>query len=347
MPPIPRYFFIIAIAIATMSIQTGCQKPPRMQPSPPPVDSVASVDTNTTKPPPVDSSIHYIASVEEYDNDPYQLNRLFTFTFDSSKRLVSVLINNYGGVLYDSGTCRLFYNGNSSKPYMIITPNWATSKPAGPIYYDTTRFAYNSAGQIIRDSSFQHAYNYSAVVIEEPVKRIYQYSDSITTICWYGLSDPDSAENIIREDTIQANRGQLQNIKTQFFSTGATPENYALTQNFTYTSYINPFSQLNISGTIFSLIYTPVTQEILGNSLSKAVSNSNIIPYYIDFFSSTIPSNFYLGGFYSNGFLIGSTFDDFDIQITADSKYPRLPAQITVGATTALDGDQLTYKFHY
>ena len=187
----------------------------------------------------------------------------------------------------------------------------------------------------------------NAVVIEEPVTRIYQYSDTITTIRWYGLANPDSAENIIREDTIQAKGGQLQNIKTQFFSTGARPENYALTQDFTYTSYINPFSQLNISGTIFSLIYTPVTQEILGNSFTKAVWNSNIIPYYIDFFSSTIPSNFYSGGFYLNGFLIGSTFDDFSIQITADSKYPKLPAQITVNATTALSGDQLTYKFHY
>jgi hypothetical protein len=253
------------------------------------------------------------------------------------------------GYEYDKATaCRLdpLYC-QRSKPYMIITPNWATSKPSSPFYYDTTWFAYNSVGQIIRDSSFQHAYNYSAVVIQEPVKRIYQYSDTITTIRWYGLSDPYSAENIIREDTIRASRGQLQNIKTQFFSTGATPENYALTQIFTYTSYINPFSQLNIGGTIFSLIYTPVTQEILGNSFTKAVWNSNIIPYYIDFFSSTIPSSFYVGGFYSNGFLIGSTFDDFDIQITADSKYPRLPAQITVGATTALVGDQLTYKFHY
>jgi hypothetical protein len=55
------------------------------------------------------------------------------------------------------------------------------------------------------------------------------------------------------------------------------PENYGLTQNFIYTGYINPFSQLNISGTIFSLIYTPVTQEILGNSFTKAVWNSNIV----------------------------------------------------------------------
>lgn len=118
MPPIPRYFFILAIALATISVHTGCQKPPHIQPSPPPVDSVAPVDTNTTKPPPVDT-IHNVASVEE--SGIYQLYRLFTFTFDSSKRLVSVLINNYGGVLYDSGTCRLFYHGNSSKAFMIIT----------------------------------------------------------------------------------------------------------------------------------------------------------------------------------------------------------------------------------
>jgi hypothetical protein len=328
-------------------MHTGCHKPPPIQPSPPPADTVARVDTNTTKPPPVDT-IHYVASLEEWGI--YQLNRQFTFTFDSSKRLVSVLINNYNNVNYDSGTCRLFYNGNSSKPYMIITPNGAVSKPTGPFYYDTTWFVYNSAGQIARDSSFQHAYNYNTVIIEEPVKRIYQYSDTVTTIRWYGLADPDSAENIIREDTIQTLRGQpgqLQNIKTQFFSTGAAPENYGLTQQFTYTNYINPFSRLNIGGTIFSLIYTPATQEILGNSSTKAVWNSNIIPYYIDFFSSTIPANFYSGGFYGNGFLIAAGFDDFTLQITPDTKYPSLPGQIVVNASSALSGDQLIYKFHY
>jgi len=33
MPPNPRYLFILAIAIATISIQTGCQKPPRILPA--------------------------------------------------------------------------------------------------------------------------------------------------------------------------------------------------------------------------------------------------------------------------------------------------------------------------
>ena len=89
------------------------------------------------------------------------------------------------------------------------------------------------------------------------------------------------------------------------------------------------------------------TGECIGNSFTKAVLNSNIIPYYIDFFSTTLPSGFYLGGFTANGFLISSTFDNFNLQITADSKYPKLPAQIIVNASTALPGDQLTYKFHY
>ena len=346
MVPTARYLFLLAIVIAVISVQTGCQKPPRIQPSPPPTDSAGHADTTstTTKPPPVDTT-HYVASMQE--SGIYNPYRLFTFTFDSSKRLVSVLINNYFGEPYDSGTCRLFYNGNSTKPYMIITPNSATSKPTGPIYYDTTWFAYNSAEQIIRDSSFQHAYNYNTVVIEEPVKRIYTYADTITTIRWYGLPNPDSPENIIREDTIRGSRGLLQNIKTQFFTTGATPENYGLTQEFTYTNYINPLSQLNISGTIFSLIYTPVSQEILGNSNTKAVWNSNIVPNYIDFYSAKIPSNFYSGGFYWNGFLIASTFDDFSLQITPDSKYPRLPGQITVNGSTEIPGDEIIYTFHY
>jgi hypothetical protein len=121
---------------------------------------------------------------------------------------------------------------------------------------------------------------------------------------------------------------------------------YALVQDFTYTSLVNPLSKLSITGTVFSLIYTSVINEAFGNRTHKAVNNSNILPYYLDFYSAKIPSRFYLGGFSSNDFLIGAQYDAFTIEAVPWAQRTTYPSKITVSATTGLDS-KFVYRYYY
>ena len=340
-------FWLLLFILPILFTQVSCHKSPPVSPTPP-VDSVSRPDT--VKPVKKDT-VWAVSSLEEDYNEanPNQVipNRLFRFYFDSSMRVTAVGISNFGNVLLDTSTCRLFYNGGNSKPYMIIAPSMI-SPPSGPATYDTTWFVYNSANQILMDSSIEHVYYQYPSFSTQPMKRVYSYPDASTTLIqWYDETTAGGSPQIIRTDSMAASGGELQNIRTDFYTPNSNvpPPTYALAQTFQYTNFINPLSQLNIGGTIFSLIYTPSKLEILGNNNSKAVSNTNILPYYLDFYSPKVPSSFYLGGF-SGDFLIGSMYDRFDIQVIADTALPQLPKQLSVGATTAL-GALFIYKFSY
>lgn len=134
---------------------------------------------------------------------------------------------------------------------------------------------------------------------------------------------------------------------SKFYKPGMIAGNYAKTESFTYTNYINPLAKLNISGTIFSLIYKSTMNEILGNSWHKAIWNSNILEYYLDFYSQNIPQSFYLGGFSPGGFLIAAQYDHFTIAITPVQSGSNYPAQIEVKASTGYPDDSFIYKYYY
>jgi hypothetical protein len=341
--PLPLTLLILSI----LSISPACHKPPPPKPDPPITDTVPKTDTT----PPKKDTIQYVIRIEEdfLQSNPTidRRNRDYSFYYDNDKRVTAVGIKNYDNVLYDTATCWLFYTGSAPKPRMIITPNFSVSSPGGTLYYDTTWFTYDNSNRILSDSGIEHANGLYPAITVNPLKRTWSYPDDTKTlITWYGVPAPGSPLQIIRKDSINAAAGEISNMRTQFYYGNGTRGNYASTESFLYSTYINPLSKLNISGTIFSLIYSPVKLEILGNSDHKAVSNTNILPYYLDFYSTQMPSGFYLGGFTSGDFLIGSTYDQFDIQITPGIKRPEYPSQISVGARTALD-DRFIYRFYY
>lgn len=254
-------------------------------------------------------------------------------------------IKNYGGVLFDTATTRLFYSGSNNYPDMIIAPNTNLSGFNGTLYYDTTWFFYNN-GILVRDSGFAKYYGANSVINRTPHNRYYKFETNRLLADWWGVIATAGPYERIRTDTVNLASGtnKIDQYKMQLYA-GGVAGNHALVQSFTYSNYINPLAALNISGSVFSVLYTPVRNEVLGNNAHKAVLNSNILPYYVDFFSANIPTAFWLGGF-QGPFLIAAQYDRFDIVITPWSLRPTYPSQITVGASTAL-GDRFIYKYFY
>ena len=293
--------------------------------------------------PPVDST-SFVQKLEEYyhsGNPNYtNKNRDYTFYYDNSKRVVKVGLKNYSPIGFDTATTLLYYQGAAVKPYMVVVPNTET---ISPVLYDTIYFAYNANNQIIADSSNEL---YNPVTGERVFsKRIYSYPDpSKSYINNFKQFFPGSPVELFRADTIN---NSSPSIVTQLYSPGNVRGNYAKTEAFTFSNYINPLSRLNIAGTIFSLIYKPVGWEILGNSWHKAVFNSNGLPYYLDFYSSKIPSLFYLGGFTPGGFLISAQYDVFTITVVPLPGRLNYPSVITVQMSTSYPDDSFIYKYYY
>ncbi len=106
----------------------------------------------------------------------------------------------------------------------------------------------------------------------------------------------------MRRDTIRTDAaGRPELIKALYTSGGS----YALAEGFNFSQVVNPLSKLNISGTPFSLIYTDVKNELLGNSYHPLVYNSNGFAFYLDFLSPFIPNLFYLSGYNSTHQILG------------------------------------------
>lgn len=267
-------------------------------------------------------------------------NRDYSFYYDSTNRLISVGLRSHSPVGFDTATCSLYYKGANTKPYMIITPN---TQSINPVLYDTVYFSYNSANQIIKDSTNESGYLSATQRVAR--KRVYQYPDAITTIVhWYAPLFLNGPQEIVRADTIKK---QAVNVKTNFYGFGGAVGNYAKTEGFTYSNFINPLAKLNISGTIYSLIYKPTNFELFGNSAHKAVYNSNVLAYYLDFYSEMIPKSFFIGGYSPGGFLISAQSDLFTINITPSPRQGNYPAQIEVHGRTSLPDAKFIYKFYY
>jgi hypothetical protein len=334
-------FFLSLIVI---TLNNSCSKTDNPVPAPVRTDTVVT-------PPPVKDTPSYVKRIEvDYlqSNPPITRRQTdYTFYYDSLKRVIKVGIKNYGPVLFDTATTVLLYPGASLKPTIIITPNTNRSSP-GNIIYDTTWFQYDAFNQIIKDSSNQLVYNNAtSTYIRKPMYRYYTYPTTTKTfIRWYGYMEASRPGGFIRQDTLDHTiDSQVVKLKSQLYYE-QNKLNYASAETFKYNSLINPLSKLNISGTVFSLIYTPVVNEVLGNSSHKAVLNSNIFPFLLDFYSGKVVSTFYLGGFTASDWLIGAQYDHFVIEAIPWSQRNTYPSKITVGASTALD-DKVEYRYYY
>jgi len=342
---LPPFLFSFFLSLTVITLHNSCSKSDA--PAPVPVRT----DTVVTPPPVIKDTPSYVKRIEVsyIQSNPTTSRRQtdYTFYYDSQKRVVKVGIKNYGPVLFDTATTVLLYSGTSLKPNIIIAPNTYRSIP-GSIIYDTTWFDYDALNQIIKDSSNQQVYNSTANTYErKPLYRYYTYPTATKTfIRWYGHMEASRPVGFIRQDTLDHTTDSLVvKLKSQLYYE-QNKLNYASAEWFKYNSLINPLSKLNISGTVFSLIYTPVVNEVLGNSDHKAVLNSNILPFFLDFYSSKVISTFYLGGFTASDWLIAAQYDYFIIEAIPWSQRNTYPSKITVGASTAL-GDQVEYKYFY
>ena len=345
--PIFHAFLSLALSIFTFALQTSCHKsspPPPTYPPPTPVPDTVAVAKKDT--------LVNLLTVEEIDSSrgpsPVHTNAFYRFYYDSNRRVTAVGIANFGGVLLDTGTCRLFYTGSQMKPSMIIEPI-LYSPPNGPANYDTTWFTYDAVGRPLMDSSSDHLSAYNPNTRQALTRRYSYLNTGATLINWYGEPTADGTPQLIRTDSVFALGYAYQYIRSLFYQriTFELTPTFTQANNWQFSNLINPLAKLNISGTPFSLIYSPVKRDLLGNSFTKAVLNSNIIPQYLDFASTYIPSSFFSAGFpLGSDFPIGSMPDIFDIRSVADSALPRYPKQISVGATTALDG-RFIYKYTY
>jgi hypothetical protein len=337
--------FAVFLSLIVITFNNSCSKPDSPVPSGP-----GRTDTVVT-PPVIKDTPSYVKRIEVtylQSNPPVTRRQTdYTFYYDSQNRVVKVGIRNYGPVLFDTATTVLLYSGASLKPNVIIAPNTYRSGP-GSIVYDTTLFEYDAFNQIIKDSSSQLVFSNAANAwVRKPVYRYYSYPTTTKTyIRWYGYMEASRPGGFIRQDTLDhTSDSQVVKLKSQLYYE-QNKLNYASAESFKYGSLINPLSKLNISGTVFSLIYTPVVNEVLGNSYHKAVLDSNIFPYFLDFYSGKVVSTFYLGGFTASDWLIAAQYDYFVIEAIPWSQRNTYPSKITVGASTALE-DKVEYKYIY
>lgn len=311
------------------------------------------IDTLVVIPTPSDT-ISYIKRIEEYYvmSNPTATTRQkdITFHYDDKKRVIRVGFRNYNSMYADSATCILFYEGNNTKPYKIITPDIYLSSDLGSDYiHDTTYFNYNNKNQILNDSSRKIIYDReTSTAVRFPNKRYYTYPDSSKMcISWFAHHAINRQIEIFRTDTVtQLLTHQINKIKTEIYLPGNQKWIYAETGGFVYTEFINPLSKLNIGGTIFSIIHNSGNTEVLGNAVFRGYNPSNIQPKYFDFYSPNIPSLFYLSTFSQDGNRLGPLGEAFDIRITPWVERNTYPSVISVGATTAL-GDRRIYKYFY
>jgi hypothetical protein len=300
----------------------------------------------TPPPPPGPEIISFIKTLEEsFESTP---SRKFSFYYDAQKRVTHIGIKQfYASNITDSFTTRFFYAGSNKYPYQIIRPHTLNSPPGNP-YYDTSWITYNVSGLPVKDSSRDLVYNNTTNLPEhKPLVKNYIYLNNSTLVTeWYGSLDASNGNLLVRKDTVVVDltNGVLQRSNSQFLN---AVYSFGKAENFSFTSYINPLAKLNISGSIFSNIYSPVRKEILGNSLHPTVWNSNTIPYYLDFINKFIPSRFHFGAFYTDGTMAGSGVVSMDIVINPSPQKIGYPAALTATMAGSLPGTTGTYTYTY
>jgi len=338
----------IIIFLAFQNITyTSCSKPednptdtissPPPPPPPPPADTITLV-----------RKLEVITSL--YPSYVLVPNRTFSFYYDNQKRVSSIGIKNYSSLFSDSATTRFFYTGSSLQPSLIIMAD-IKSQSTGPVSYDTCWLSYSVTGKLLKDSVNERVFHYpTGSFIRKPLVRQYNYPTATTAkIDWMGSFTSTGPEGLLRRDTIAVtSSGNIDRIKahyTQDPSYGLS--SYALAHGFTFSSIVNPLSKLNISGTPFSLIYTDVKNEILGNQYHPLVYNSNGFAEYIDFISPVIPSLFYIGAYNRFGQMIGSSGAAFVIDFSTWPLRPSYPAELRVSISSSLAGDRFFYRYYY
>jgi hypothetical protein len=320
---------LLLLLIFHNTINTGCTKP----------QDTPTVDTIINPPPPNNDTVALVKKLSVltslYPGYGIVAYRTYSFTYDNQKRLTTVGIRNHTNiVLQDTFTTRLDYTGNSKLPYRIIMPDINGSLITNPASYDTTWFYYTAGGKLQKDSTFERWYGGNS---RKPLYRIYTYPDATTAkIDWYWVPNITSNLQLVRRDTVKLDgSGNPDFIKAVYVEDIATADGgYAKAMYFNYSQVINPLSRLNISGTPYSLIYTNVKKEMLGNSVHPYVS-----PF--------VPNLFYLGGFTRLHQSVGQGAASFAVEITPWSVRPTYPAEIRVVISTSLVGDKYIYRYSY
>jgi hypothetical protein len=339
-PTVPCVLLLLLIFHNT--INTGCKKKP----------DTPIVDTIINPPPPTNDTVALVKKLSVltslypgYGIVPY---RTYSFSYDNQKRLTTVGIKNHSNlVLQDTFTTRLDYIGNSKLPYRIIMPDINGSLLPNPASYDTTWFYYTAGGKLQKDSTFERWYGgYD----RKPLYRIYTYPDTVTVKTdWYWSPSVTSNPLLARRDTVRLEAGGNPDFCKAVYVEDITTAagGYALARYFTYSQVVNPLSKLNVSGTPYSLIYTNVKKEMLGNSCHPYVYNSNGWADYLDFVSPFVPTLFYISGYTRYGNTLGQGGTSFAIEITPWTVRPTYPAEIRVTMSTSLAGDKFIYRYTY
>lgn len=299
-------------------------------------------------PPPVPDTVTYIKKLEEkFGSSP---SRIFSFYYDAQKRVTHIGLRfYYSSNISDSFTTRFFYTGSSTNPYEIIRPAPLKSQPGGPTYYDTLWISYNSSNLPVKDSSTDLVYNNNTnLLVYKPLVRYHSYPNTTTIQTeWYGSFDASNSNLLIRKDTTLLNSvtGTVQKITSRFSN---AEHAYGKAENFSVSPYVNPLAKLNISGSIFSVVYSPVRNEILGNSFHPAVWNSNGLAQYIDFINQWIPARFYFAAYAPDGStLMGSGAVEMNVQVSPWPPRGTYPASLVVSMVNSLPGVTANYFYTY
>jgi hypothetical protein len=330
---------IIFLLAIQNTMNSGCTK----------TQEVPLVDTVILPPPPPPPSdtITLVRKIELlsslYPNYAILPYITYSFYYDNQKRLTSVGMKTYNLNVNDTFTTKFLYSGNSTKPTNIIMPDINfSSAPA----VDTTWFFYGLDGKLQKDSTSER---WLSATVRKPLYRLHTYLNSSTTkIDWFWTNNNSITQSLKRIDTVKFNNSEsLAFIKTVYpYDTVSTIGSYAKVE-FNFSQIVNPLSKLNISGTPYSLIYTDVKRELLGNSYHPLVYNSNGIAFYLDFISPYIPNMFYITGFNSLHQVIGQGGATFPIEITPWTIRSNYPSQIRVKISNSIAGDSYIYRYTY
>jgi hypothetical protein len=327
------YFCIVNFLLIIIT-QTSCKK----DSSPTPTDTI---------PVPSKDTVSLIRKLEEVYQTSAGTNPVknISFYYDNQKRITTLGIKNYN-VLFDTGTVRFFYAGSQSQPAMVICPNRLYSQWGnGTMVYDTSYFFYNTAGQITKDSSYGLQTSSGNTWRRLLVRRYNYTAANLLTIQMLKDAYNSNILTLYRSDTVTCKPDStFDNIKVAYPSLANT-HNYAMLQAFNYSGYLNPLAKLNISGLHYSWVNAPNDMEILGNNNYKTISNTNILAYYIDFVSPSIPTIFFNSAYNSVGGFING--DEFDITVLPWTQRTNYPRSVTVTGSSSYTGDKFIYYYSY
>lgn len=273
--------------------------------------------------------------------------RDFSYYYDANRRLTEIGIKRYGldAASTDTNTCFIKYKNDNTKPYMIIAPCLSGCGDKS----DTTYYYYDNVNRLAKDSGGISYSNQRGQPIKSPIVRTYSYPDKQTILVhWEGPVYPEGPIGVLRNDTLVKNdNGQINILKSQYYHTGYYSILKDVLFDFNYSDVNNPLAELNISGTSFNLVYSRNLEDNVGMTTHPIAMASNVVPYYIDYFSPKIPTGFFFNSYQHDDLVLNQLYR-YKIQVKTSEKYPNYPSQITVGIPTANLGlDTNIYRYYY